>query len=250
MKPIQFLLASCFCGLIMSAVAGIVTPAFAQQSPFGSAPVAGPGISSRLNLLPVDTDGDGIPNDQDWDIDGDSLPNGFDYDIDGDGIMNESDLDIDGDGIPNYGDAEMDGDFELNIVDTDMDGDGIKNSEDSTPKGPVFVERVPLSADEPIGAVPVGSVGGLLHGYAGSSLAADPEHADLGEDAASCGYPARPAAFCKPAGRTTGPASPRFPSGGGNPHNGRNLGRDRIHDANEPNDAPGGTEPTGGVVIN
>lgn len=46
----------------------------------------------------VDTDGDGIPNDNDDDIDNDGKKNDVDDDIDGDGIANDDDDDDDGDG--------------------------------------------------------------------------------------------------------------------------------------------------------
>lgn len=38
-----------------------------------------------------DTDGDGIPDDNDGDIDGDGIPNSEDFDVDGDGLTNEND---------------------------------------------------------------------------------------------------------------------------------------------------------------
>lgn len=49
--------------------------------------------------IPIDTDGDGIPNYEDDDIDGDGIINEEDDDIDGDGELNEIDGDDDGDGI-------------------------------------------------------------------------------------------------------------------------------------------------------
>lgn len=42
---------------------------------------------------PIDTDGDGIQNNNDSDIDGDGIVNGKDDDIDGDGIANTEDTD-------------------------------------------------------------------------------------------------------------------------------------------------------------
>lgn len=42
---------------------------------------------------PIDTDGDGISNNNDSDIDGDGIVNGKDDDIDGDGILNATDTD-------------------------------------------------------------------------------------------------------------------------------------------------------------
>jgi len=44
-----------------------------------------------------DTDGDGIPDNQDDDIDGDGIPNNEDDDVDGDGIPNDEDTNIDED---------------------------------------------------------------------------------------------------------------------------------------------------------
>jgi hypothetical protein len=83
----------------------------------------------------ADTDGDGIPNDEDDDIDGDGIPNGEDGDVDGDGIDNSNDHEIDGDGLDNKDDGDMDGDGIDNANDDDIDGDGIKNDNDATPLG-------------------------------------------------------------------------------------------------------------------
>jgi hypothetical protein len=52
------------------------------------APSASPSVCK-----PIDTDHDGIPNNQDSDIDGDGIVNGKDPDIDGDGIPNAQDTD-------------------------------------------------------------------------------------------------------------------------------------------------------------
>jgi hypothetical protein len=47
----------------------------------------------------IDTDGDGLTNDEDGDIDGDGLPNWFDSDDDGDNIADAFDNDANGDGL-------------------------------------------------------------------------------------------------------------------------------------------------------
>lgn len=81
----------------------------------------------------ADTDGDGIPNEEDPDIDGDGLPNIIDPDVDGDGILNAIDYDIDSDFLPNTVDLDMDGDGLGNYdeSETDSDGDGIANTIDA-----------------------------------------------------------------------------------------------------------------------
>ena len=52
-----------------------------------------PNVAISDPLSPIDTDGDGIPNNED-------------PDIDNDGIVNANDDDIDGDGIPNFEDGD------------------------------------------------------------------------------------------------------------------------------------------------
>lgn len=53
----------------------------------------GPAGAAETPAAVVDTDGDGIENNQDPEIDGDGLVNGEDDDIDGDGIENFDDVD-------------------------------------------------------------------------------------------------------------------------------------------------------------
>lgn len=67
--------------LFISLLAGAVStlPAMADDDPVAS--------------LEVDTDGDGIINNEDSDIDGDGIVNGLDDDIDGDGKLNFDDGD-------------------------------------------------------------------------------------------------------------------------------------------------------------
>lgn len=67
--------------LFISLLAGAVStlPAMADDDPVAS--------------LEVDTDGDGIINNEDSDIDGDGIVNGLDEDIDGDGKPNFDDGD-------------------------------------------------------------------------------------------------------------------------------------------------------------
>ncbi len=71
----------------------------------------------------VDSDNDGVPNEQD-------------DDLDGDGIIDEKDDDVDGDGVPNDEDDDMDGDGVSNDEDDDIDGDGVINPLDDYPDDP------------------------------------------------------------------------------------------------------------------
>ena len=72
----------------------------------------------------VDSDNDGVPNEQDDDLDGDGIIDEKDDDVDGDGTRNLEDDDIDGDGISNE-------------EDEDIDGDGVINQLDDFPDDPV-----------------------------------------------------------------------------------------------------------------
>lgn len=86
---------------------------------------------------PVDSDGDGVVDDED------AFPNDASetLDTDGDGIGNNADSDDDGDGVADGADpnplvndtADTDGDGTLDIVDTDDDGDGVADSTDAFP---------------------------------------------------------------------------------------------------------------------
>lgn len=69
-----------------------------------------------------DTDGDGLPDDEDTDSDNDGIPDADEGngDIDGDGILNFMDADSDGDG---RSDRDEDG--------GDIDGDGVPNYRDA-----------------------------------------------------------------------------------------------------------------------
>jgi len=108
-----------------------------------------------FNVLPADTDGDGIPDYIETltaDTDGDGTLNYLSLDSDGDGIPDSyealgdlSDIcnvllaDTDGDGIPDYLDLDADGDGipdedEWNGgIDNDCDGDGIPDFRDPEP---------------------------------------------------------------------------------------------------------------------
>lgn len=73
--------------LLLSLLAGAMsfTPSQAAESEFVQVSAAEPAL--------VDTDKDGIENNQDPDVDGDGIVNGEDEDIDGDGLKNFDDAD-------------------------------------------------------------------------------------------------------------------------------------------------------------
>ena len=71
------------------------------------------------------------------DTDGDGVPNEDDDDMDDDGIIDEKDDDVDGDGVPNEEDDDMDGDGTPNDQDSDIDGDGVINQLDDYPNDPI-----------------------------------------------------------------------------------------------------------------
>ena len=123
----------------------------------GVTDIAGNALASAYTLTFttwLDTDGDGIPDDQDDDDDGDGVNDSEDpfptdptewEDTDGDGIGNNADDDDDGDGTPDSSDAfpldstedtDTDGDGIGNNADDDDDGDGIPDSEDPNPLVP------------------------------------------------------------------------------------------------------------------
>jgi MYXO-CTERM domain-containing protein len=70
--------------------------------------VGGRGLFSEYDVDTgiLDTDGDGVPNNEDPDLDGDSIPNGQDSDLDGDGIPDARDADVDADGVPDADDPD------------------------------------------------------------------------------------------------------------------------------------------------
>lgn len=73
--------------LLMSLIAGAISITPSQAAPISAATPA-PNV-----VAPIDTDGDGVPNNEDPDIDNDGLVNANDNDIDGDGIANFDDGD-------------------------------------------------------------------------------------------------------------------------------------------------------------
>jgi len=101
-----------------------------------------------MNTPSKDTDGDGVPDDEDafpndpneWlDTDGDGTGNNADDDDDGDGVLDTQDdfpldseetTDTDGDGVGDAEDTDDDGDGTEDAVDTDDDGDGIPDDQD------------------------------------------------------------------------------------------------------------------------
>merc|ERR1719193_2598273 len=83
----------------------------------------------------TDSDGDGIPDDQDEDDDGDGIPDHLDNDDDGDGIPDEDEGDDDGDGIPDHLDNDDDGDGIPDDDEVDSDGDGVPDHLDNDDDG-------------------------------------------------------------------------------------------------------------------
>ena len=77
--------------LLLSLIAGAVSFSPAQAAIIGN--LSESVQIQQVNTETVDTDGDGIENNQDPDVDGDGLVNGEDNDIDGDGIENFEDAD-------------------------------------------------------------------------------------------------------------------------------------------------------------
>lgn len=88
----------------------------------------------------ADTDGDGIPNQEDPDSDGDGLSDAIEAgdgncntaptnDLDGDGVLDYLDPDGNGDGVPDSEqlESDLDGDGRVDAMDNDLDGDGISN---------------------------------------------------------------------------------------------------------------------------
>ncbi len=95
---------------------------------------AEPGPSRELSgSLPPDTDGDGIPDNQDPDADGDGVADN--PDADGDGIPDDQDPDADGDGIPDGQVPDTDGDGIPDDQDPDADGSGIPDNQDTDGDG-------------------------------------------------------------------------------------------------------------------
>jgi len=112
---------------------------------------ASQGMFATVEIVEVDSDGDGIPNDVegDGDPDSDGIPNYQDTDSDGDAIPDEQEGtdDPDEDTIPNYLDDDSDGDAIPdeqegtddpdedtipNYLDEDSDGDAIPDEQEGT----------------------------------------------------------------------------------------------------------------------
>lgn len=114
---------------------------------------------------PVDTDKDGIFDDDDPDMDGDGIPNEEDPDY----IPPEKRPDQDGDGIPDY-------------KDPDVDGDGIWNSKDpdynKKPEKPVDPPVVP-PVEPPVDEIETARVNGTIP-------AAPPHIIDYEKDILNC----------------------------------------------------------------
>lgn len=90
-----------------------------------------------VEILPPDTDEDGIIDLEDADDDGDGVPDVSDSDDDGDGVRDSIDADqplktdVDSDGVPNSIDPDDDGDGIQDAVDADSDGDTIDDNVDN-----------------------------------------------------------------------------------------------------------------------
>ena len=89
-KRIRLVAISIIAALLLSLLAGALS--FTPSPPASAAETKSVHISSADQEL-VDTDGDGLENNQDPDVDGDGIVNGDDPDIDGDGIENFDDAD-------------------------------------------------------------------------------------------------------------------------------------------------------------
>lgn len=89
-KRIRLVAISIIAALLLSLLAGALS--FTPAPPASAAETKSVHILSADQEL-VDTDGDGIENNQDPDVDGDGIINGEDPDIDGDGIENFDDAD-------------------------------------------------------------------------------------------------------------------------------------------------------------
>ncbi|HLF16758.1 MAG TPA: thrombospondin type 3 repeat-containing protein, partial [Candidatus Thermoplasmatota archaeon] len=138
--------------LLVEVYAQTSTAAFIMQYDAAATPSA----LQLLEVRPLDSDGDGIPDDSDAcalnpDCDGDGIPDGRD-DTDGDGLpdyveyrfyttYDVTNPDSDGDGVPD-GAEDCDSDGLSNaeevargteVCDADTDGDGILDPEDSEP---------------------------------------------------------------------------------------------------------------------
>ncbi|MGB3774074.1 MAG: hypothetical protein WA951_02345 [Leeuwenhoekiella sp.] len=85
-----------------------------------------------------DIDGDGIPNEYDFDDDGDNIPTGNEgIALDADGNLDMiASLDTDGDGIPDFMDPDDDGDG-VDTRDEDADGNLNPNNDQSDPAIPL-----------------------------------------------------------------------------------------------------------------
>jgi len=110
------------------------------------------GDIALTSTIPVDTDGDTIPDVIDDDDDGDGILDSVEGigDPDDDGLPNHLDTDSDGDGISDAteGTADPDLDGIPNYLDTDSDGDGypdfIELTFGSDPYDALDVPSVPL----------------------------------------------------------------------------------------------------------
>ncbi|MFZ9046288.1 MAG: gliding motility-associated C-terminal domain-containing protein, partial [Cyclobacteriaceae bacterium] len=97
-----------------------------------------------------DSDGDGVPDNQDTDSDDDGIPDSEegDVDTDGDGVPDYQDIDSDGDGISDEdeGNTDTDGDGTPDYADTDSDNDGQADG-DENPEGDCDGDGIPDHLD-------------------------------------------------------------------------------------------------------
>ena len=103
--------------------------------------------TSQWNRLPVDSDGNGIPDFRDLDSDGDGIPDieelgaacyGTPRDVDSDGIPDFQDTDADGDGISDWEEVNV---YETDPYDPDTDGDGFTDGAE------LLADTSPLDAE-------------------------------------------------------------------------------------------------------
>ena len=157
MRTIIILIIFCFSSIILLAQVDSVdqykVPPSCITDPISITIVEDEEVPNIPILVQTDTDGDGIPDEDegtgDWD---------------GDGVPNFEDLDSDGDGVPDSaeGDLHCDLDLSPNFLDIDSDEDGVEDGYDQCPCAPF--------PESPIGCPPELTDRDVfwVHGYQGN----------------------------------------------------------------------------------